>query len=124
MSSCVLPCSHGRTLRSSFLLLLLVSTSWLFGLLAVNHSILAFHYLHAGLCGLQVTLASLPLPGPHGASAGGVELWAYSCWMPDTRLGADPRLTFTNMEAPGHLPATLTFTDSSHSCHSDLSLHC
>uniref|UniRef100_A0A2I3H1V3 Cadherin EGF LAG seven-pass G-type receptor 3 n=1 Tax=Nomascus leucogenys TaxID=61853 RepID=A0A2I3H1V3_NOMLE len=42
-----------RTLRSSFLLLLLVSASWLFGLLAVNHSILAFHYLHAGLCGLQ-----------------------------------------------------------------------
>ncbi|XP_042521894.1 cadherin EGF LAG seven-pass G-type receptor 3 isoform X3 [Dipodomys spectabilis] len=41
------------TLRSSFLLLLLVSTSWLFGLLSVNHSILAFHYLHAGLCGLQ-----------------------------------------------------------------------
>ncbi|XP_006873718.1 PREDICTED: cadherin EGF LAG seven-pass G-type receptor 3 [Chrysochloris asiatica] len=41
------------TLRSSFLLLLLVSASWLFGLLAVNHSILTFHYLHAGLCGLQ-----------------------------------------------------------------------
>lgn len=41
------------TLRSSFLLLLLISASWLFGLLAVNHSILAFHYLHAGLCGLQ-----------------------------------------------------------------------
>ncbi|XP_053785575.1 cadherin EGF LAG seven-pass G-type receptor 3 isoform X1 [Desmodus rotundus] len=41
------------TLRSSFLLLLLVSASWLFGLLAVNNSILAFHYLHAGLCGLQ-----------------------------------------------------------------------
>ncbi|KAM6169737.1 cadherin EGF LAG seven-pass G-type receptor 3 isoform 2-T2 [Rhynchocyon petersi] len=41
------------TLRSSFLLLLLVSASWLFGLLAVNHSVLAFHYLHAGLCGLQ-----------------------------------------------------------------------
>ncbi|KAM5292012.1 cadherin EGF LAG seven-pass G-type receptor 3 isoform 2-T2 [Ctenodactylus gundi] len=42
-----------RTLRSSFLLLLLVSASWLFGFLAVNHSILTFHYLHAGLCGLQ-----------------------------------------------------------------------
>ncbi|XP_014647237.1 PREDICTED: cadherin EGF LAG seven-pass G-type receptor 3 isoform X4 [Ceratotherium simum simum] len=41
------------TLRSSFLLLLLISASWLFGLLAINHSILAFHYLHAGLCGLQ-----------------------------------------------------------------------
>lgn len=48
-----------RTLRSSFLLLLLVSASWLFGLLAVNHSVLAFHYLHAGLCGLQVRLVAL-----------------------------------------------------------------
>ncbi|ELK24998.1 Cadherin EGF LAG seven-pass G-type receptor 3 [Myotis davidii] len=56
------PCASGQreakktsalTLRSSFLLLLLVSASWLFGLLAVNHSVLAFHYLHAGLCGLQ-----------------------------------------------------------------------
>uniref|UniRef100_A0A7N4PQZ0 Cadherin EGF LAG seven-pass G-type receptor 3 n=2 Tax=Sarcophilus harrisii TaxID=9305 RepID=A0A7N4PQZ0_SARHA len=37
----------------SFLLLLLISASWLFGLLAVNHSVLAFHYLHAGFCGLQ-----------------------------------------------------------------------
>uniref|UniRef100_A0A5F8H6N2 Cadherin EGF LAG seven-pass G-type receptor 3 n=1 Tax=Monodelphis domestica TaxID=13616 RepID=A0A5F8H6N2_MONDO len=43
-------------LVSSFLLLLLISASWLFGLLAVNHSVLAFHYLHAGFCGLQVTL--------------------------------------------------------------------
>lgn len=56
--SCVLSRSRGRTLRSSFLLLLLISASWLFGLLAVNHSILAFHYLHAGLCGLQVTLGT------------------------------------------------------------------
>lgn len=62
MSSSVFPCAHSRTLRSSFLLLLLVSASWLFGLLAVNHSILAFHYLHAGLCGLQVTLVPLPRP--------------------------------------------------------------
>ncbi|XP_025311536.2 cadherin EGF LAG seven-pass G-type receptor 3 isoform X2 [Canis lupus baileyi] len=41
------------SLRSCFLLLLLVSASWLFGLLAVNHSVLAFHYLHAALSGLQ-----------------------------------------------------------------------
>ncbi|KAM6160024.1 cadherin EGF LAG seven-pass G-type receptor 3-like [Erethizon dorsatum] len=53
VSSSVLPCPLSRTLRSSFLLLLLVSASWLFGLLAINHSILAFHYLHAGLSGLQ-----------------------------------------------------------------------
>ncbi|XP_053325600.1 cadherin EGF LAG seven-pass G-type receptor 3 [Spea bombifrons] len=41
------------TLRSSFILLLFVSTTWLFGLLAVNNSILALHYLHAILCSLQ-----------------------------------------------------------------------
>lgn len=52
-----------RTLRSSFLLLLLVSASWLFGLLAVNHSVLAFHYLHAGLCGLQVSSGALAAGG-------------------------------------------------------------
>lgn len=69
-----LPCppvssvSRCRALRSSFLLLLLVSASWLFGLLAVNHSVLAFHYLHAALCGLQVT-GDPPSARP-GASAG------------------------------------------------------
>lgn len=57
----VSPMLPRRTPRSSFLLLLLVSASWLFGLLAVNHSVLAFHYLHAGLCGLQVSLR--PVPG-------------------------------------------------------------
>ncbi|KAM8930807.1 cadherin EGF LAG seven-pass G-type receptor 3 [Pelodytes ibericus] len=41
------------TLRSSFILLLFVSTTWLFGLLAVNNSILTFHYLYAILCSLQ-----------------------------------------------------------------------
>ncbi|CAI9534921.1 unnamed protein product, partial [Staurois parvus] len=41
------------TLRSSFILLLLISTTWLFGLLAVNNSILAFHYLYVLLCSLQ-----------------------------------------------------------------------
>ncbi|XP_063282292.1 cadherin EGF LAG seven-pass G-type receptor 3 isoform X2 [Pelobates fuscus] len=41
------------TLRTSFILLLFVSTSWLFGLLAVNNSILAFHYLYVILCSLQ-----------------------------------------------------------------------
>uniref|UniRef100_A0A8C5N1A1 Cadherin EGF LAG seven-pass G-type receptor 3 n=1 Tax=Leptobrachium leishanense TaxID=445787 RepID=A0A8C5N1A1_9ANUR len=41
------------TLRTSFVLLLCVSTTWLFGLLAVNNSILAFHYLYVILCCFQ-----------------------------------------------------------------------
>ncbi|XP_078241394.1 cadherin EGF LAG seven-pass G-type receptor 3 isoform X3 [Pogona vitticeps] len=41
------------TLRSSFVLLLVISTTWLFGLLAINNSVLAFHYLYTVLCGLQ-----------------------------------------------------------------------
>ncbi|XP_075430641.1 cadherin EGF LAG seven-pass G-type receptor 3 isoform X2 [Ascaphus truei] len=41
------------TLRSSFILLLFISTTWLFGLLAVNNSVLAFHYLYIILCSLQ-----------------------------------------------------------------------
>lgn len=49
------------TLRSSFVLLLVISTTWLFGLLAVNNSVLAFHYLYTVLCSLQVT--AWPLPG-------------------------------------------------------------
>uniref|UniRef100_A0A8B9IZB0 Cadherin EGF LAG seven-pass G-type receptor 3 n=1 Tax=Amazona collaria TaxID=241587 RepID=A0A8B9IZB0_9PSIT len=36
-------------------------TTWLFGLLAVNNSVLAFHYLYTVLCSLQVT--AQPLPG-------------------------------------------------------------
>uniref|UniRef100_A0A670IVL0 Cadherin EGF LAG seven-pass G-type receptor 3 n=1 Tax=Podarcis muralis TaxID=64176 RepID=A0A670IVL0_PODMU len=46
------------TLRSSFVLLLVISTAWLFGLLAVNNSVLAFHYLYTVLCSLQVTLCA------------------------------------------------------------------
>ncbi|KAH0630148.1 hypothetical protein JD844_012822 [Phrynosoma platyrhinos] len=41
------------TLRSSFVLLLIISTAWVFGLLAVNNSVLAFHYLYTILCSLQ-----------------------------------------------------------------------
>lgn len=48
------------TLRSSFVLLLVISTTWLFGLLAVNNSVLAFHYLYTVLCSLQVTAQPLP----------------------------------------------------------------
>uniref|UniRef100_A0A8C6JQ68 Uncharacterized protein n=1 Tax=Melopsittacus undulatus TaxID=13146 RepID=A0A8C6JQ68_MELUD len=51
--SCLPSAHHGMTLRSSFVLLLIISTTWLFGLLAVNNSVLAFHYLYTVLCSLQ-----------------------------------------------------------------------
>uniref|UniRef100_G1TPA8 Cadherin EGF LAG seven-pass G-type receptor 1 n=1 Tax=Oryctolagus cuniculus TaxID=9986 RepID=G1TPA8_RABIT len=40
-------------LRTAFLLLLLVSATWLLGLLAVNSDVLLFHYLFAGFSCLQ-----------------------------------------------------------------------
>ncbi|KAF4072460.1 hypothetical protein AMELA_G00263260 [Ameiurus melas] len=41
------------TIRSAFLLLLLSACVWFFGLMAVNNSILAFHYLFIILCCIQ-----------------------------------------------------------------------
>ncbi|XP_065103163.1 cadherin EGF LAG seven-pass G-type receptor 3 isoform X1 [Paramisgurnus dabryanus] len=41
------------TIRSAFLLLLLSTCVWLFGLMAVNNSVLAFHYLFIVLCCIQ-----------------------------------------------------------------------
>ncbi|XP_058856059.1 cadherin EGF LAG seven-pass G-type receptor 3-like isoform X1 [Acipenser ruthenus] len=41
------------TVRNAFILLLLASSTWLFGLMAVNNSVLAFHYLYTVLCCLQ-----------------------------------------------------------------------
>ncbi|XP_063065516.1 cadherin EGF LAG seven-pass G-type receptor 3 [Engraulis encrasicolus] len=41
------------TIRSAFLLLLLSACVWFFGLMAVNNSILAFHYLFCVLCSIQ-----------------------------------------------------------------------
>ncbi|XP_076133414.1 cadherin EGF LAG seven-pass G-type receptor 3 [Alosa pseudoharengus] len=41
------------TIRSAFLLLLLSACTWFFGLMAVNNSILAFHYLFCILCSIQ-----------------------------------------------------------------------
>ncbi|XP_051964502.1 cadherin EGF LAG seven-pass G-type receptor 3-like [Xyrauchen texanus] len=41
------------TIRSAFLLLLLSTCVWLFGLMAVNNSVLAFHYLFIVLCSVQ-----------------------------------------------------------------------
>lgn len=41
-------------LRMAFLLLLLISATWLLGLMAVNSDVLTFHYLFAGFSCLQV----------------------------------------------------------------------
>uniref|UniRef100_H3BE22 Cadherin EGF LAG seven-pass G-type receptor 3 n=1 Tax=Latimeria chalumnae TaxID=7897 RepID=H3BE22_LATCH len=41
------------TVRSASILLLMVSATWLFALMAVNNSVLAFHYLYTILCCLQ-----------------------------------------------------------------------
>ncbi|KAJ8384168.1 hypothetical protein AAFF_G00207860 [Aldrovandia affinis] len=41
------------TIRSAIILLLLASSTWFFGLMAVNNSVLAFHYLYTVLCCLQ-----------------------------------------------------------------------
>uniref|UniRef100_A0A803XMZ2 Cadherin EGF LAG seven-pass G-type receptor 3 n=1 Tax=Meleagris gallopavo TaxID=9103 RepID=A0A803XMZ2_MELGA len=67
----VKPCPVSPTALSclpslSFVLLLVISATWLFGLLAVNNSVLAFHYLYTVLCSLQVI--ARPPPGQaHGA---------------------------------------------------------
>uniref|UniRef100_A0A673FW13 Cadherin EGF LAG seven-pass G-type receptor 3-like n=1 Tax=Sinocyclocheilus rhinocerous TaxID=307959 RepID=A0A673FW13_9TELE len=44
------------TIRSAFLLLILSTCVWLFGLMAVNNSVLAFHYLFIVLCCVQVSV--------------------------------------------------------------------
>ncbi|KAG5837852.1 hypothetical protein ANANG_G00217420 [Anguilla anguilla] len=41
------------TIRSATILLVLASSTWFFGLMAVNNSVLAFHYLYTVLCCLQ-----------------------------------------------------------------------
>uniref|UniRef100_A0A3B5B7U1 Cadherin EGF LAG seven-pass G-type receptor 1 n=1 Tax=Stegastes partitus TaxID=144197 RepID=A0A3B5B7U1_9TELE len=40
-------------LRMAFVLLLLISATWLLGLMAVNSDVMIFHYLFAGFCCLQ-----------------------------------------------------------------------
>lgn len=49
--------SRSALLRTAFLLLLLVSATWLLGLLAVNSDVLAFHYLFAAFSCVQVGIA-------------------------------------------------------------------
>uniref|UniRef100_A0A8C3L575 Cadherin EGF LAG seven-pass G-type receptor 3 n=1 Tax=Chrysolophus pictus TaxID=9089 RepID=A0A8C3L575_CHRPC len=66
------------TLRSSFVLLLVISATWLFGLLAVNNSVLAFHYLYTVLCSLQV-IAQAPPRQAHEAKV--ISSWGLAaCW--------------------------------------------
>lgn len=42
-------------LRMAFLLLLLISATWMLGLMAVNSDVMTFHYLFAVFSCLQVT---------------------------------------------------------------------
>uniref|UniRef100_A0A4W5RPP4 Cadherin EGF LAG seven-pass G-type receptor 3 n=1 Tax=Hucho hucho TaxID=62062 RepID=A0A4W5RPP4_9TELE len=51
-------CGSVATIRGAFLLLLLATSTWFFGLMAVNNSILAFHYIFIVLCLLQVLTLS------------------------------------------------------------------
>lgn len=51
----VCPVPHRATIRSAFLLLLVATSTWLCGLMAVNNSILAFYYIFNVLCLVQVT---------------------------------------------------------------------
>lgn len=64
---------HSSGLRTAFLLLLLISATWLLGLMAVNSDVMAFHYLFAVFSCLQVRdhaegvwelTSSPPLPVP------------------------------------------------------------
>lgn len=55
-SSCVhvSVCLHSGTVRNAFVLLLVATSTWLCGLMAVNNSILAFYYIFDVLCVVQV----------------------------------------------------------------------
>ncbi len=44
----------GATIRNAFLLMLVATSTWLCGLMAVNNSILAFYYIFDILCLVQV----------------------------------------------------------------------
>lgn len=57
-------------LRTAFLLLLLVTATWLLGLLAVNSDTLIFHYLFAAFSCLQVGASRVACDLCPGAAAG------------------------------------------------------
>uniref|UniRef100_A0A6I8NYT7 Cadherin EGF LAG seven-pass G-type receptor 3 n=1 Tax=Ornithorhynchus anatinus TaxID=9258 RepID=A0A6I8NYT7_ORNAN len=73
LTLCVSVSLFSMTLRSSFVLLLVISTTWLFGLLAVNNSVLAFYYLYTVLCSFQVTLWPCRPGGAEAREEGGRE---------------------------------------------------
>lgn len=50
----VIVCWSSATIRDTFLLMLVATSTWLCGLMAVNNSILAFYYIFDILCLLQV----------------------------------------------------------------------
>lgn len=58
------PLSRSSLLRTAFLLLLLISATWLLGLLAVNSDVLTFHYLFAIFSCLQVGGSQRDPAGP------------------------------------------------------------
>ena len=78
-------------LRTSFLLLLLVSATWLLGLLAVNSDVLTFHYLFAIFSCLQVSDSV-------GVRVG--QLRGGRSWV----TGATSALKGLDPEGPGGLP--------------------
>lgn len=47
-------CLDSGTIRNAFMLLLVATSTWLCGLMAVNNSILAFYYIFDVLCVVQV----------------------------------------------------------------------
>lgn len=49
-----MPLFLSSALWSAFLLMLLISATWLLGLMAVNSDIMVFHYLFAAFCCLEV----------------------------------------------------------------------
>lgn len=52
---CMYVCVSSAALRMAFLLLLLISATWLLGLMAVNSDVMIFHYLFAIFSCLQVS---------------------------------------------------------------------
>lgn len=81
--------SHSSLLRTAFLLLLLVSATWLLGLLAVNSDTLSFHYLFAAFSCLQVG-ASSHLLGPLCDLCPGAATVRRGCWGRGTGGGGSP----------------------------------
>lgn len=90
--------SQSSLLRTAFLLLLLVSATWLLGLLAVNSDTLSFHYLFAAFSCLQVG-ASSHLLGSLCDLCPGAATVRRGCWGRGTGGGGAPVLALAEEEA-------------------------